>query len=102
MDFSDCKTAEDVFRLAKQEDPKRWALLVEKYPVADSPDDDYRHAKGERRPHRNKGVAKRVPKEHQRPFTAAEWAALKQARQEELREMRLTYSLANELAQEGF
>lgn len=102
MDFSDCKTAEDVFKIAKRADPERWTALSEMYPVADSVDDDYRHSHGERRAHRNKGVAQRIPKEHRRIFAPDEWAEVKRLIQKEWREMRLTYSLANELAQEGF
>lgn len=103
VDFTGAKTAEDVFRMAKQQDPALWAEIASRNPVADSVDDDFRHAKGYRRPHRKRDAesTRYVPKDQRRLFTAEEWAETLRLRAAELREMRLTYALANELAQEG-
>ena len=102
-DYSSATTAEDVFRIARQADPERWAEIAAAHSVADSADDDFLHAQGYRRPHRKRDVesTRYVPKEQRRIFTDDEWAEAKEARARELRELRLTYALANELAQQG-
>ena len=103
MDFTEAETAEDVFRIARREDPEHWAELELAFPVADSPDDTYRHQNGVRRQHRSTGRehTNYIPKSKRRQFSDAEWRRTRSEWKAWLKEQRLDYALAKELADEG-
>jgi len=99
--LKDCKTAEEVFRAARRLDPDRFKDLADAHPIS-TPDDDYRHATGWRRPHRKtSNVTRHVAKSERRIFTDAEWAEAAEAMRAGKREWNLDYALAKEIADEG-
>lgn len=102
LDFSGAKTAEDVFRIANLADPDRFAELVARLPTSSTPDDDFRHQFGYRRPHRKSGeVTRHVPIEMQRIFSDEEWANIENAWQQGELEHNAIERIAHELAAEG-
>lgn len=101
LDFTNAKTAEDVFRIAKKADPERYARLETEHPIS-SADDDYRHRFGERRSHRSTGeITRYVAADMRRLFTDDEWAATWAAWKQGELDHNAIERVAHELAAEG-
>jgi hypothetical protein len=83
---------------AQRNDPERYAELEARFPISTEMD-DFRFANGEprKRTLKRRGLSGGVPRSMRRRLTDEDRAAMREGE----RELRLTYALAQELAQQG-